>query len=113
MREGGVGIIVLVRYSAVPGASPHPSPSLLLLTFYAAGHIVTAIQSTVGMSIWIYCIAAIVSLPKQLAIVYLGVIFGDKAGPNSTPDSIAKQKRTSGAVLAVTSTSSSPPLGLS
>jgi len=69
-----------VRFSAVPG------------------HVVTAIQSTVGMSFWVYSLAmcvslarslslsrrtrqlltlvsvarSIVSLPKQLAIVYLG-----------------------------------------
>ncbi|KAK4702512.1 hypothetical protein P7C70_g3718, partial [Phenoliferia sp. Uapishka_3] len=59
MREGGVGIIILVRFSAVPG------------------HVTTAIQSTVGMSVWIYAIAATFSLPKQFALVYLGVVFGN------------------------------------
>lgn len=47
--------IILVRFSAVPG------------------HVTTAIQSTIGMSVWIYSVAAIVSLPKQFALVYLGV----------------------------------------
>ncbi|GAA5891633.1 hypothetical protein JCM6882_006151 [Rhodosporidiobolus microsporus] len=54
MRDGGLWIIIVVRFSAIPG------------------HVVTAIQSTVGMSIWIYSIAVIVSLPKQLAVTYMG-----------------------------------------
>ncbi|GAA5863959.1 hypothetical protein JCM3774_004433 [Rhodotorula dairenensis] len=58
MRHGSLWIIIVVRFSAVPG------------------HVVTAIQSTVGMSIWIYSIAIIVSLPKQLAVVWLGYEFG-------------------------------------
>ncbi|BGP08837.1 hypothetical protein JCM10049v2_004688 [Rhodotorula toruloides] len=58
MRHGGLWIIIVVRFSAVPG------------------HVVTAVQSTVGMSIWYYSIAIIVSLPKQLAVVYLGYLFG-------------------------------------
>ncbi|KAI5475730.1 hypothetical protein MNV49_000892, partial [Pseudohyphozyma bogoriensis] len=62
MREGGLKMIILVRFSAVPG------------------HVTTAVQSTVGMSVWIYSIAAIVSLPKQFALVYLGVVFGQTGG---------------------------------
>ncbi|KAM0755534.1 hypothetical protein T439DRAFT_320226 [Meredithblackwellia eburnea MCA 4105] len=58
MRSGGVGIIILVRFSAIPG------------------HVTTAIQSTVGMSIWIYSVAAAFSLPKQFALLYIGHIFG-------------------------------------
>ncbi|KAI5477923.1 SNARE associated Golgi protein [Pseudohyphozyma bogoriensis] len=58
MREGGLVIIILVRFSVIPG------------------HIVTALQSTVGMPVWIYCIAVLVSMPKQLVYVYLGVLFG-------------------------------------
>ncbi|GAA6002969.1 hypothetical protein JCM10207_001924 [Rhodosporidiobolus poonsookiae] len=65
MRHGGLWIIIVVRFSAVPG------------------HVVTAIQSTVGMSVWIYSIAVIVSLPKQLAIVYIGAGFGETNGKQS------------------------------
>lgn len=49
MREGGLGILIIIRFSAVPG------------------HVVTAIQSTVGVSWWLYSLAVIASLPKQFS----------------------------------------------
>lgn len=49
----------MVRFSAIPG------------------HVTTAIQSTIGISVWIFGIACAISLPKQLALVYLGVLFGE------------------------------------
>ncbi|ORY58007.1 snare associated Golgi protein-domain-containing protein [Leucosporidium creatinivorum] len=73
MRDGGLWIIIVIRFSAVPG------------------HVVTAIQSTVGMSIWVYSIAVAVSLPKQLAVVYLGVMFGETSGV-ADPATIHKQR---------------------
>ncbi|GAA5964087.1 hypothetical protein JCM8115_005335 [Rhodotorula mucilaginosa] len=73
MRHGSLWIIIVVRFSAVPG------------------HVVTAIQSTVGMSIWIYSIAIIVSLPKQLAVVWLGYEFGVNKH-NSDPAKAKEQK---------------------
>ncbi|GAA6032657.1 hypothetical protein JCM8097_004865 [Rhodosporidiobolus ruineniae] len=76
MRHGGLWIIIVVRFSAIPG------------------HVVTAIQSTVGMSVWIYSIAVIVSLPKQLAVVYLGAQFG-------ATDANGKKTSHSGVSLAV------------
>jgi uncharacterized membrane protein YdjX (TVP38/TMEM64 family) len=36
--------------------------------------VTTAIFSTCGMSIWVFCVAAFLSLPKQFVTVYLGVI---------------------------------------
>ncbi|GAA5822389.1 hypothetical protein JCM10212_006828, partial [Sporobolomyces blumeae] len=57
-REGGIVIIAVVRFSVIPG------------------HVVTAIQSTSGMSWFKYSIAVIISLPKQLAVVWLGDLFG-------------------------------------
>ncbi|GAA5953017.1 hypothetical protein JCM3765_003033 [Sporobolomyces pararoseus] len=58
-REGGIIIISVVRFSIIPG------------------HVVTAIQSCSGMSWWKYSIAVIISLPKQLAVVWLGELFGE------------------------------------
>ncbi|GAA5897928.1 VTT domain-containing protein [Sporobolomyces salmoneus] len=58
-REGGIFIISLVRFSIIPG------------------HVVTALQSCSGMSWWKYSIAVIISLPKQLAVVWLGELFGE------------------------------------
>ncbi|CEQ43223.1 SPOSA6832_05133 [Sporobolomyces salmonicolor] len=70
-REGGIGIIIIVRFSAIPG------------------HVVTAIQSTSGMSWWKYSVAVIISLPKQLAVVWLGDLFGQTS---STTDPSAQTK---------------------
>ncbi|KAK9897664.1 hypothetical protein P389DRAFT_210095 [Cystobasidium minutum MCA 4210] len=58
MRKDGLWMICLVRFSAIPG------------------HVTTCIQSTIGISVWIFGIACAISLPKQLALVYLGVLFG-------------------------------------
>ncbi|KAI0688687.1 hypothetical protein C8T65DRAFT_746469 [Cerioporus squamosus] len=55
VREGGLPMAVLVRYSAIPS------------------HISTAIFATAGMGVWTFLIAAFLALPKQLAAVYLGV----------------------------------------
>ncbi|RPD55041.1 hypothetical protein L227DRAFT_510708 [Lentinus tigrinus ALCF2SS1-6] len=55
IREGGLVMAIMVRYSAIPG------------------HVTTAIFATAGMSVWTFLIAAFLALPKQLAAVYLGV----------------------------------------
>ncbi|KAI0750307.1 hypothetical protein C8Q80DRAFT_1100867 [Daedaleopsis nitida] len=55
VREGGVGVNTVMRYTFIPG------------------HFITAVFSTCGMSVWIYLISAFLSLPKQLTIVYIGV----------------------------------------
>ncbi|KAJ6489959.1 hypothetical protein C8R45DRAFT_992245 [Mycena sanguinolenta] len=55
VREGGVPIATLVRYSSLPA------------------HFTTAVFSTCGMPFWIFFVAAVLSLPKQLALVEVGV----------------------------------------
>lgn len=55
VREGGFLVILVARLSAIPG------------------HFTTAVFATVGMNIFIFTIAALLSMPKQLAVVYLGV----------------------------------------
>lgn len=50
MRRRGIGIICCVRLSAIPS------------------HLVTAIQSTIGINFWIYELAIFASLPKQLIL---------------------------------------------
>ncbi|WVO25065.1 uncharacterized protein IAS62_006450 [Cryptococcus decagattii] len=57
VREGGFFIIFVARMSAIPG------------------HFTTAVFATCGMNIWIFTLAAVLSLPKQLIVVYLGVMF--------------------------------------
>ena len=64
-------MLVLVRFSAMPG------------------HIVTAIQSTIGVGLWKYGVACFLTLPKQFSIVYLGYVFnqtGQKYDPSQPAD---------------------------
>jgi len=75
MRDKGLWMITLVRFSALPG------------------HITTAIQSTIGISVWVFGIAVAISLPKQLALVYLGVLFGESRhtpGESGAADAVAQ-----------------------
>nr|VWP00670.1 SGE1 protein [Ganoderma boninense] len=62
VRDGGFKIPVIMRLSAIPG------------------HLLTAIFSTLGMSLWVFLAAAILGLPKQLAVVYIG---SSEANPES------------------------------
>ncbi|KAJ6482034.1 hypothetical protein C8R47DRAFT_1133684 [Mycena vitilis] len=55
VREGGLIIAIVVRYSSLPS------------------HFTTAVFATCGMPFWIFLVAAILSLPKQIALVYIGV----------------------------------------
>ncbi|CED82323.1 Predicted membrane protein [Phaffia rhodozyma] len=65
IREGGFLIALVVRFSAIPG------------------HFTTIVFSTCGMNIWIFSLAAALSLPKQLIIVYLGVILAQSGEKTS------------------------------
>ncbi|KAJ7720657.1 hypothetical protein DFH07DRAFT_1008481 [Mycena maculata] len=55
VRNGGLVIPIIMRYSAMPA------------------HFTTALFATCGMPFWVFLVAAIVSLPKQLVTVYIGV----------------------------------------
>ncbi|KAJ6510529.1 hypothetical protein C8R45DRAFT_1068538 [Mycena sanguinolenta] len=54
VREGGLPIAIVVRYSSLPA------------------HFTTAVFATCGMPFWIFLVAAVVSLPKQIVLVYVG-----------------------------------------
>jgi uncharacterized membrane protein YdjX (TVP38/TMEM64 family) len=43
--------------------------------------------SVCGMSVWVYLIAAVVSLPKQFATLYLGYAL-EQAANNRTPSRV-------------------------
>lgn len=66
VRDGGFKIALIARLSAIPG------------------HFTTAIFSTCGMGIIVFTIAAILSMPKQILGVYLGVIL--KQSEEGPPD---------------------------
>ncbi|KAH7886678.1 snare associated Golgi protein-domain-containing protein [Phlebopus sp. FC_14] len=61
VREGGFKIALIVRYSAVPG------------------HFTTAIFAVCGMNIWVFMLAAILSMPKHLITVYIGTLLESTA----------------------------------
>ncbi|KAK0473594.1 hypothetical protein IW261DRAFT_1306799, partial [Armillaria novae-zelandiae] len=86
IRDGGFIIALIARLSAIPPHCESNSP------------LTTALFSTCGMGIIVFCIAAILSLPKQFVTVYLGVILEQSA----TGDTDKKSKIISGAVLALT-----------
>ncbi|EMD33341.1 hypothetical protein CERSUDRAFT_27108, partial [Gelatoporia subvermispora B] len=58
VRQGDFKIVLIMRFSAIPS------------------HFTTAIFSTCGVRIVPFCLAAILSLPKQLIAVYLGTTLG-------------------------------------
>ncbi|KAJ7641439.1 hypothetical protein FB45DRAFT_900229 [Roridomyces roridus] len=79
VRNGGIKIALIARFSAIPG------------------HFTTAVFSTCGMGIFTFSIAAILSLPKQFVTVYLGVIL------DQNPDTVTlKSKLISDGVLGLT-----------
>ena len=54
VREGGFKIALIARLSAIPG------------------HFTTAVFATCGMGFFVFTLAALLSMPKQLITVYLG-----------------------------------------
>ncbi|KAK2624467.1 hypothetical protein QTJ16_006417 [Diplocarpon rosae] len=55
-RDGGFWIILLIRFSVIPS------------------HLSTAILSTCDVKFWHFAIATFLTLPKQITIVYVGVL---------------------------------------
>ncbi|KAJ7501073.1 hypothetical protein B0H11DRAFT_2224910 [Mycena galericulata] len=70
VREGGLFIPIIVRYSALPG------------------HFTIAVFATCGMKFWIFLVAAVVSLPKHLVMVYIGVALNSNSSKSRTIPSI-------------------------
>ncbi|EPQ57042.1 hypothetical protein GLOTRDRAFT_38941, partial [Gloeophyllum trabeum ATCC 11539] len=56
IREGGFLVVLICRYSVIPP------------------HLTTALFSTCGIGVLVFLGAAILSLPKQLVTVYMGVL---------------------------------------
>ncbi len=73
IREGGLKMAIMVRYSAIPAHSMSQACEGSPRCVTDLAQIVsTAIFATAGMSVWTFLIAAFLALPKQLASVYLG-----------------------------------------
>lgn len=56
-RDGGFWIVLVIRFSVIPS------------------HFSTAVFSTCDVNFWYFCIATFLTLPKQIILVYLGVLF--------------------------------------
>ncbi|KAL7419419.1 hypothetical protein Q5752_006257 [Cryptotrichosporon argae] len=65
IREKSFLFVLVLRFSAVPG------------------HITTAVSASAGANVWSYMAAAILTLPKQLVIAYLGTAFGQHSFKNT------------------------------
>ncbi|EIW57506.1 uncharacterized protein TRAVEDRAFT_21099 [Trametes versicolor FP-101664 SS1] len=81
VRQGGFVMAVVLRYSAIPG------------------HLTTTVFATCGMSVFTFLGAAVLSLPTQLATVYLG-----SAQSNGTVDSRTKTIKTVVIVVTIATT---------
>ncbi|KAJ8591977.1 hypothetical protein M405DRAFT_788130 [Rhizopogon salebrosus TDB-379] len=66
VREGGFRIALIARYSAIPG------------------HFTTAIFAVCGMNIFVFILAAALSLPKQFITVYIGTLLESEANSSAT-----------------------------
>lgn len=66
VREGGFKVAVIVRYSVIPS------------------HFATALFAVCGMNIFVYMLAALLSLPKQFINVYIGTLLETSANSSST-----------------------------
>ncbi|ORY15410.1 snare associated Golgi protein-domain-containing protein [Clohesyomyces aquaticus] len=65
-RDGGFWIVLVIRFSAIPS------------------HFSTAVFSTCDVNFWYFAIATLLSLPKQIFLVYLGVLLLQKANSDHT-----------------------------
>ncbi|KAK4179596.1 snare associated Golgi protein-domain-containing protein [Triangularia setosa] len=68
-RDGGFWIVLIIRFSAIPT------------------HFSTAVFSTCGVNFWIFAIATFLTLPKQIFLVYLGVLLLEEK-PDDAPKNI-------------------------
>ncbi|KAI9456794.1 snare associated Golgi protein-domain-containing protein [Russula earlei] len=84
VREGGFRIALIARLSAIPG------------------HFTTAVFSSCGMDVWTFALAAFLSLPKQFATVYIGVIIEGAGKIHDPSDETTPQRVASYSLIAVT-----------
>ncbi|KAE9399665.1 hypothetical protein BT96DRAFT_919974 [Gymnopus androsaceus JB14] len=71
IQDGGFMVVLAARYSLIPA------------------HITTTIFAASGMKFFIFVAAAVLSLPKQLVTVYIGVLLGESINGTSSKERIA------------------------
>ncbi|RDW62626.1 hypothetical protein BP5796_10928 [Coleophoma crateriformis] len=67
-RDGGFWVVLIIRFSIIPS------------------HFSTAVFSTCNVNFWFFAIATFLTLPKQIILVYLGVILTQKQSDNKIQD---------------------------
>ncbi|KAF7354302.1 hypothetical protein MVEN_01118500 [Mycena venus] len=72
VRQGGFWIVLIMRYSAIPG------------------HLLTPIFSTVGVPFLVFLGAAILSVPKSFVSVYVGWAAKPENDANTTAEIVSK-----------------------
>jgi len=82
VREGGIKIAIITRYSLIPP------------------HFTTVVFATCGMKFWVFLLSAIVSLPRHFITVYIGVTLDDEVKDHDK--SLKKEKIITLIVLCVT-----------
>jgi hypothetical protein len=75
--------LLLSRDTALSQATVCTNSCLLLVHSSDTPAVTTAVYSTCGLGVGIFCIAALLSLPKQFMLIYIGVLVEqtDKGGP--------------------------------
>ncbi|POW02315.1 hypothetical protein PSTT_11884 [Puccinia striiformis] len=66
------------------------------------GHLVTPVFATTGMSLFIFTAATVISMPKQLAGVYLGTLFNTSETEDGTADKSTGSKAVKYSVIGLT-----------
>lgn len=75
-------------YIANQHVSPHSQIVLIIRLSAIPSHFSTAVFSTCGVNFWYFVISTFLTLPKQLFLVYLGVLLV-QSQPDSAPKDVA------------------------
>lgn len=67
-RDGGFLVVLIIRFSIIPS------------------HFSTAVFSTCNVKFWHFAVATFLTLPKQIVIVYVGVLLAQQSKNNTVND---------------------------
>jgi hypothetical protein len=75
IRDGGLKMAVVARYSIIPAHRQYTSMLSLLQSAVTdlCQTVLTALMATCGVSVWVFVVSAIVSLPRPFIVVFVGV----------------------------------------
>jgi SNARE associated Golgi protein len=69
-RDGGFLVVLIIRFSIIPS------------------HFSTAVFSTCNVKFWHFAVATFLTLPKQIVIVYVGVLLAQQQSKNNTVNNV-------------------------